>query len=128
MQQHHKNNRSDVLIIPVTGSDRPVQIDRESYELVLAAGHTGTWYLGDNGSGYGYVLVADNSLVGNNVRVARLIAGVGKGQRVSYYDGNRLNLCSWNLKTSKGYAKGRTRIKPTKTSTTTNEKSEGAAE
>ena len=128
MQQQETNNR-EILTVPVTGSDKPVRIDRESYELVLAAGHTGAWYLGDNGSGYGYVLVADNSLVGNNVRVARLIAGVGKGQRVSYHDGNRLNLCSWNLKTSKGYAKGITRIKPTETTTTTtNEKAEGAAE
>ena len=51
----------------------------------------------DSGNGYGYVRFQDKER-GNLGMLARMVAGdVPKGQRVTYRDGNRLNLRRSNL-------------------------------
>lgn len=79
----------------------------EDYERVLAQGFSPYWAIASTGGRHRYVLVQARSPsnVGRSLTVARLVAQAGKGQRVGYADGDRLNLRRENLVLIKGPAK-----------------------
>lgn len=79
----------------------------KDYQRLTDAGFSPFWALTNTGGHFRYVLVSARS-PGNRRRsltVARLIAGAGKGQQVSYADGDRLNLRAENLVLVEGPAK-----------------------
>jgi len=112
----HHTNETEIITIPLKNADQPARIDRAGYERVRAAGFKGAWFLAGDGHGYNYVMTSDNSMVGANFPVARIAAGAEPRQVVRYKDGNRFNLCAWNLKVCKGFSKVR-KAKPTTTNT-----------
>ncbi|MFK2904839.1 hypothetical protein ISP17_12820 [Dyella ginsengisoli] len=79
----------------------------EDYERVLAQGFSPYWAIASTGGRHRYVLVQARSPsnIGRSLTVARLVAQAGKGQRVGYADGDRLNLRRENLVLVKGPAK-----------------------
>ncbi len=79
----------------------------EDYERVLAQGFSPFWAIASTGGRHRYVLVQARSPsnVGRSLTVARLVAQAGKGKRVGYADGDRLNLCRENLVLVEGPAK-----------------------
>lgn len=79
----------------------------EDYERVIADGFSPYWAIASTGGRQRYVLVQARSPsnVGRSLTVARLVAQAGKGQRVGYSDGDRLNLRRENLVLTKGPAK-----------------------
>lgn len=70
-------------------------IDREVRLRLIEAGHVGTWFLNDNGSGLPYVRLHG---VNNLVTVARLVVGAAPNEQVEYVNGNRCDLRSRNLR------------------------------
>lgn len=82
--------------VSIPNCHRPAVLLGEDYAALMLAGVSPNWFINQNGRKLWYV----RTPVGVNGRpdtVARLILGVGKGARVKYVDGNRLNLRRENL-------------------------------
>lgn len=93
--------------VALANTDQRATLYAGDYQRWLAAGFSPFWSLTSTGGRFRYVLAAARS-VSNSCRsltVARWIADAGKGQRVSYIDGDRLNLCRENLELAQGPAK-----------------------
>jgi hypothetical protein len=79
----------------------------EDYERLIDVGYSRHWSLTSTGASARYVLVNARSIKGTkrSLTVARLVADAGKGSRVRYVDGDRLNLRTENLALVKGPAR-----------------------
>lgn len=79
----------------------------EDYQGLMDAGWSAHWQHTQDGRGNAYPTLGAYNLKGVDclVPVARLIAQAGAGQRLSYADGNPLNLRIENLKLVKGSAR-----------------------
>lgn len=92
--------------VALARTDQRATMYAEDLAQVLAAGWSPHWSLANTGGRFRYVLVYARNPKGRgrSLTVARLIAGVGKGQLVKYADGDRLNLRRENLLVQKGTA------------------------
>lgn len=106
----------DIVLVPLANHDQPAKLMKEDFERITAKGVGIFWTLNNNGTGPAYVrapapgkhLSPGRTLI----TIARVITGVGRGRRVHYRDGDRLNLRSDNLTTAIGYAKGKALADP----------------
>lgn len=92
--------------VALANTDQRATLYAEDYQRWLAAGFSPYWSLCDVGYGTRYVLSSART-AGNKHRsltVARWVADAGKGQRVRYADGDRLNLRRENLVFEQGPA------------------------
>lgn len=85
---------------------------RATYDWLVGNGVSLAWCL--NGpSPHRYVAAPNYRASGCRVTIARVIAGAGRGQRVRYSDGDRLNLRCGNLVIELGFARRRDGAIPT---------------
>lgn len=81
-------------------------LDREDFDRIEAEGHPLHWYLNTRSKSdpkHAYVKFHAKGL--NNRRVAHLVAQIPQGRKVSYSNGNRLDLRRANLVIRKGHSK-----------------------
>lgn len=95
--------------IALATTDQRATLYAEDFQRLTAAGFSSCWSLADVGYGVRYVLVCVRTLTPGrkgrrSLTVARLVAEAGKGQRVRYADGDRLNLRRENLVLEQGRA------------------------
>lgn len=98
-------------IVKVEMSNRPgwfALVDLIDFEDLLLGGVTLPWFVNRNGSGLEYVRFTRNGVAGRLASVAPHIMRPGKGQIVTYRNGNRLDLRRRNLEIARGNAKGAT--------------------
>ena len=109
----HKNSKTkrpvrfsdDGLTVFVDlASGRSAMIDRDDYERFNRDGLSMNWYTTTDRHGNHYVH-AHNPQLGNIVTVARLIMRAGRGEVISYYNGNRFDLRKANLRRGEGAAR-----------------------
>lgn len=94
----------DGLTVFVTlTSGKAAMIDRDDYERFLNEGLSLNWYAVTDRNGNQYVNVYRHAF-GNNTTVARLIMGAGRGEVISYYNGNSFDLRKANLRRGEGPA------------------------
>jgi hypothetical protein len=93
--------------VALANTDRRAIMYAVDYQRLMAAGFSPFWTLASTGGRFQYVLVHARSPSNSprTLTVARWIAGAGKGQRVGYADGDRLNLRMENLELVEGPAK-----------------------
>jgi hypothetical protein len=91
-----------IALVPLANQRQPAKLLAEDLTAVLEAGYTDQWTCNSDGKGHGYVRCGVNGVRGNLATVARLIVEPPKGYRVTYLDGDRLNLRRDNLKLEKG--------------------------
>jgi hypothetical protein len=90
--------------VALANTNQRATLYAEDFQRWLAAGFSPFWTLTSTGGRFRYVL-ANTRSPSNSARtvpVARWIADARKGQRVSYADGDRLNMRSENLAVVKG--------------------------
>jgi hypothetical protein len=89
-----------ILAIPLgpNGAKGEAYLLPEDFELLVKLGLSTQWNLNP----LGYVTAPCARAPGANVSVARVLLDCGPGQRVSYLDGNKLNLRRENLKLKGG--------------------------
>lgn len=85
-------------------SGKSAMIDRDDYERFIRDGVSMNWTTTTDRHGYHYVHVHDRR-VGNVVTVSRLIMRAGRGEIISYYNGNRFDLRKANLRRGEGAAR-----------------------
>lgn len=95
----------DIVLVPLANHAQPAKLLKEDFERLTDCGLGTAWTFNDNGKGNAYVRT--HAPGRNLITVARAIVEIGRGRRVHYRDGNRLNLRSDNLTTACGYAKGK---------------------
>ncbi len=103
--------------IPLANGKGEAEAYADDYANLLRKGITGNWHLNIHRDSIGRVLhryiqcpaptlrTRPNGRQFANQTVARLIAGIGRGRRISYADGNPLNLRRNNLQVVDGYAR-----------------------
>jgi hypothetical protein len=96
---HSKENNEHIVIAPLSNSSSKVRLLEGDYEYLDSLGVGLPWKLFQ-----GYVAVRNNN---KDISIARLITAAGKGQTVSYADGNPLNLKRANLVIKGGAGKRR---------------------
>lgn len=100
---------AEIVLVPLANLTVKAKVLKEDYERLIALGLSNRWNLNSNNNGLHYVRVSPVNLKGGQtlteLLVSRLVAQAGSKQIVRYQDGNRLNLRSDNLITSKGTAK-----------------------
>jgi hypothetical protein len=86
--------------VALSGTTERTTLYADDLENLQAAGWSRHWSLASTGGRFRYVLAYARNPIDRvrSITVARLIAGAGKGQRVTYADGNRLNLRRDNLR------------------------------
>lgn len=92
-----------VAMVEATGGGS-FQLNADDWQTIRGAFGIVTAYVNDDGKGHLYV-VGYHRPTGRKVPLARLLAQPGRGQRVTYQDGNGLNLRRENLTVSGGYSK-----------------------
>lgn len=77
------------------------------YHRLIRSGVSVAWYLNKDGDGREYVRTKSRKgcTVQNNMQLARLITGAGRGTVVRYANGDRLDLRPENLQTGRGKSK-----------------------
>lgn len=81
--------------LPLARTGTFATLDASDLRTLLAMGVSTNWFV----SRHGYVVV---NIPGKGpMPVARLVIGADGGERVSYRDGDRLNLCNGNLTTKR---------------------------
>lgn len=85
-------------------SGQTAMVDRDDYERCLNEGLSLNWYLAKDRAGNNYVAVYAPRL-GNIFTVSRYIMRAGRGEVISYYNGNRLDLRKANLRRGEGAAR-----------------------
>lgn len=100
------SNGRELAHVPLGRGDQRATLYADDYRWIINAGWSTCWTLTNTGGKFRYVLVHALNQNGNcrSLTVARLVAGAGKGQGVSYADGDHLNLCGDNLLVRKGTA------------------------
>lgn len=93
--------------VPLANREERATLYADDYRRIINGEWSPCWQLTNVGWKFPYVLVRALNHKGNNrtLTVARLVAEVGKGQRVSYVDGDRLNLRRDNLLIHRGHAR-----------------------
>jgi hypothetical protein len=82
---------------------KSAMIDRDDYERLTRDGVSMNWTTTTDRHGNRYVQV-HNPPRGNTVTVARLIMRAGRGEVISYYNGDRFDLRKANLRRGEGPA------------------------
>lgn len=100
------NGGRELAQVPLARCELHATLYAEDYRRLMDARWSSCWTLTNTGGRFPYVLVQAHNPRGRkrSLTVARLIAQVGKGQLVSYADGDRLNLRRDNLLIRKGTA------------------------
>lgn len=93
-----------VLFVPLVRNGGTVRIFEDNYRLLMDAGLSPRWFLNSNGRGKSYVRTWAGR-GGGCITVARVLLGAGRGQSVSYKDGDQANLRRDNIFTDLGYAR-----------------------
>jgi hypothetical protein len=88
-------------VVEATGGGH-FQIYEEDWRAIREGFGIKTAYINDSGNGHQYIV---GYLDGTNVPLARLITQAKRRERVTYHDGNGLNLRRDNLTVEKGYSK-----------------------
>jgi hypothetical protein len=90
--------------VSLANTDQRAMLYAEDYQRLMDAGFSSCWAVTSTGGRFQYVLAnARNPQDGKrSITIARLVAKAGKGQRVTYVDGDRLNLRGENLAIVKG--------------------------
>lgn len=98
-----------IVLVPLANSALPAVLDEEDFDRWAARRYSTAWTRTIDREGRDYVVAAHahSEATGGLITVARVIADAGRGKRVKYRDGNRLNLRRNNLYLEDGYAKGR---------------------
>lgn len=93
--------------VALANTDQRATLYAEDYQRWIGAGFSRHWSLNDNGNGSAYVKADGRRADGRKtkLRVARLIAGAGKGEHVRFADGNTLNLRAGNLRIQRARAR-----------------------
>lgn len=101
------NAGRELAHVPLANREERATLYAEDYRRLMAGEWSPCWQLTNVGWKFPYVLVRALNPKGKHrtLTVARLVAQVGKGQRVSYADGNRLNLRRDNLLIHEGHAR-----------------------
>lgn len=94
----------EVVYVPLANRAVECRLFKEDYDRLMALGLSPNWCLNDAGTGQVYVRAALD-VRGNLITIARVMAGVGHGERVQYRDWDALNLRSDNLHVTRGYAR-----------------------
>ena len=89
-------------------SGEVAMIDRDDYDRFVQEGVSLNWYKTTDRHGNGPYVQVWHKCLKNIVTVSRLITHAGKGQVISFRNGNRLDLHKSNLKIDKGPAWRRT--------------------
>lgn len=93
--------------VALANTDQRATLYAEDYQRLMAAGFSQHWSLNDNGNGSAYVKANGRRADGRQtkLRIARLIAGAGKGEHVRFADSNTLNLRIDNLRIQRAPAR-----------------------
>lgn len=91
-----------IALVPLANHDAPAKLLASDYRRIVGDGFTDQWTLNSNGQGNAYVRCGAAKVRGQLATVARLLLEPPKGYRVTYLDGDRLNLRRDNLKLAKG--------------------------
>ncbi|MFA9479225.1 hypothetical protein ACERK3_13115 [Phycisphaerales bacterium AB-hyl4] len=89
-----------VMKVPLSDGIHEAKLWPQDYRRLAAMNMTTGWCYNAAGPGHQYVRIADSQQrfgPGELVTAARIIVDAGKGERVKYRDGNRLNLRRENL-------------------------------
>jgi hypothetical protein len=97
--RHTKETDQTLVIVPLSNSNAKVKLHEKDYDYLDSLGVGLPWKLFQ-----GYVAVRNNN---KDISIARLITAAGKGQTVTYADGNPLNLTRANLVIKGGAGKRR---------------------
>lgn len=97
-------NGDHVVLVPIgsfkdkrSGNQRYATIYQSDYNLLIRLGANFNWFITSSGT------VGFHSPGGHLFRIARLIANAGEGEKVTYIDGDNLNLRRTNLRLVKGH-------------------------
>jgi hypothetical protein len=97
-----------IVRVPLNLPGAVATVAEDDFVRLRANGFTDQWTTWHDGrSGCSYVVLGVTGLRGSILWVSRLIAEAGRGQRVGFRDGNRLNLRRDNLVVTGGWSKGR---------------------
>jgi len=93
--------------VALANTDQLAILYAEDYQRLMVAGFSRHWSLNDNGNGSAYVKANGRRADGRQtkLRIARLIAGAGKGEHVRFADSNTLNLRTDNLRIQRATAR-----------------------
>ena len=93
--------------VALANTDQRATLYAEDYQRLISAGFSRHWSFNDNGNGSAYVKANGRRADGRQtkVRIARLIAGAGKGEHVRFADGNTRNLRADNLRIQRARAR-----------------------
>ena len=72
-------------------------VDATTFDAWVASGGTTRWIVNGDGRGRQYVRCYKRGVAGELALVARLLVGAGRGDRISYANGDRLDLRAENL-------------------------------
>jgi hypothetical protein len=108
-----------IAIVPLCNGRGAVTLLASDLDALIERGHGPNWYRCGNGKGRFYVATRNpqGHSASDNVTLVRLIAGAAKGERVSYLDGDSMNLRPENLvlaKAQKGKERAGTDFSDTK--------------
>jgi hypothetical protein len=96
----------DVIVVPLQASWGCARLFEEDFQRLIDAGLSPFWSYNSNGGGVSYVRASlSGGRCGEQVSLARLVAGAKKGQRVRYRDRDPRNLRSDNLYIERGYSR-----------------------
>ncbi|MET4570171.1 hypothetical protein [Rhodanobacter soli] len=93
--------------VALANTDQRATLYADDYRRLMDAGFSQHWSLNDNGNGSAYVKANGRRADGRQtkLRIARLIAGAGKGEHVRFADSNSLNLRTDNLRIQRAPAR-----------------------
>lgn len=91
-----------IALVALANHDAPAKLLASDYRRIVGDGFTDQWTLNSNGQGNAYVRCGTADVRGQLATVARLVLEPPHGYRVTYRDGDRLNLRRDNLKLAKG--------------------------
>lgn len=91
-----------IVLVPLANQSTPAKLLLEDFKTIIDAGYTSQWTANSDGKGHAYVRCGVSNVRGQLATVARLIMDPPFGYRVTYRDGDRLNLRRDNLKLEKG--------------------------
>lgn len=83
-----------VVAVPLARGDRPARVDPQDFRRLIDLGLSPAWTFNSNGQQNAYVRAMMN---GKLCTAARMIMNAGRGDQVSYRDGDPTNLRRDNL-------------------------------
>lgn len=81
-----------IALVPTNRPGNFVRVLADDFAAYCERGFSQQWIVNSNGKGRNYVKVGLTGISGNLAMVARLLLNVPRGTRLSYADGNPMNL------------------------------------